>query len=129
MRGGTGPMNLMEKDTKMMRRLLAATLLAAGLLTGIHAAPDWPQFRGPNRDDVSKETGLLQKWPKDGLPLVWKGTGVGDGYSSIAVAGDHIYTLGNKRSVTQLHALDRESGKLLWSIDVGSAGGNLGCTP
>src|SRR5207249_6201488 len=72
---------------------------------------------------------LLQKWPKDGPRLLWKGTGVGGGYSSVAVAGERIYTLGNKGSVTQLHALDRETGKLLWSVDIGKSGGNLGCTP
>src|SRR5438552_1400240 len=70
--------------------VLAFSLSAAG------RAGDWPQFRGPNRDDLSTETGLLKSWPKEGPPLLWKATGVGGGYSSISVAGDRIYTLGNK---------------------------------
>jgi outer membrane protein assembly factor BamB len=93
------------------------------------SAADWPQFRGPNRDDVSKETGLLKEWPKDGPKLDWKGTGVGGGYSSLAVAGDNVYTLGNQRDKTRLYVLNRKTGKVLWSVEVGSAGGNLGCTP
>jgi outer membrane protein assembly factor BamB len=111
-------------------RLLLAGLVTLALTTGTLAAPpDWPQFRGPNRDDRSSDKGLLKQWPRDGPPLVWKGTGVGDGHSSLAVAGERIYTLGNKGAVSQLHALDRKTGKLLWSVPVGRAGGNLGCTP
>ncbi|MFL5241061.1 MAG: PQQ-binding-like beta-propeller repeat protein [Gemmataceae bacterium] len=90
---------------------------------------DWPQFRGPSRDDVSKETGLLKSWPKDGPTLVWQAKGLGDGYSSVSVAGNRVYTLGNKDNVSQVIALDRDSGKPVWTGEVGSAGGNLGCTP
>src|SRR5262249_7200436 len=49
--------------------------------------------------------------------------------SSLAVAGDHVYTLGNQRDKTRLYVLDRKTGKVLWSVEVGRAGGNLGCTP
>ncbi|HZY86219.1 MAG TPA: PQQ-binding-like beta-propeller repeat protein [Gemmataceae bacterium] len=101
----------------------ALTLVPAG------RADDWPQFRGPNRDDVSNEKGLLKTWPKEGPPLAWKATGLGGGYSSVSVAGDRIYTLGNKGNVSNLLALERDGGKVLWSSPVGPAGGNLGCTP
>ena len=74
-------------------------------------AADWPQFRGPKRDDVSTEKGLLQTWPADGPPLVWTAKGVGGGYSSLSVAGDRIYTLGNKGKVTNVVALERNTGK------------------
>lgn len=101
-----------------------AALSAASAL-----AADWPQFRGPNRDDISKETGLLKSWPKDGPPQAWKSKGIGSGYSSVSIAGDRIYTLGNKDSVTKLFALSRRDGKILWSEEVGQSGGDLGCTP
>jgi outer membrane protein assembly factor BamB len=90
---------------------------------------DWPQFRGPDRDGVSKETGLLKAWPEGGPPLVWTATGLGGGYSSLSVAGDRIYTLGNKGKVSHVVALDRATGKPAWTAEVGAAGGNLGCTP
>ena len=37
----------------------------------------WPQWRGPNRDGISKETGLLKEWPANGPSLVWKAAGAG----------------------------------------------------
>ena len=92
-------------------------------------ASDWPQFRGPHRDNLSKDTGLLQSWPKDGPPLAWKAQGLGSGYSSLSVAGDRIYTLGNMGKMSHIVALQRDSGKVLWSVEIGKAGGNLGCTP
>ena len=55
---------------------------------------NWPQWRGPNRDGISRETGLLKQWPTEGPPLVWKATGAGRGYSSLAVADNRIYTMG-----------------------------------
>jgi outer membrane protein assembly factor BamB len=90
---------------------------------------DWPQFRGPKRDDVSTETGLLQTWPAEGPQLVWTAKGVGGGYSSLSVVGDRIYTLGNHGKVTKVMALERDTGKVIWSSEVGAAGGDLGCTP
>lgn len=90
---------------------------------------DWPQFRGPNRDDISKETGLLKTWPNDGPPLAWQIKDLGSGYSSVSVVGDRIYTLGNKGKVTKAFALERDNGKVVWSAEVGPSGGDLGCTP
>jgi outer membrane protein assembly factor BamB len=92
-------------------------------------AADWPQFRGPKRDDVSTETGLMQTWPADGPPLVWTAKGIGGGYSSLSVVGDRVYTLGNQGRVTKLVALERDTGKPVWSAEVGEAGTDLGCTP
>ena len=85
------------------RRSLALVPAAALLLAGIASGRDypaagpgeWPQWRGPNRDAVSRETGLLQSWPAAGPPLAWKAAGVGAGYSSLAVAGGRIFTLGD----------------------------------
>jgi outer membrane protein assembly factor BamB len=92
-------------------------------------APGWPQFRGPHRDDVSTEKGLLHSWPQEGPPLVWKATGLGEGFSSVAIADGKIFTLGNKDGKTYVRALDLPRGKLLWSAPVGTAGSNLGSTP
>ena len=70
-----------------------AALLAGASVT-IQALDDWPQWRGPRRDGVSAERGLLKAWPESGPPLAWKATGAGQGYSSFAVAGGRLYTLG-----------------------------------
>src|SRR5262245_11889754 len=64
-----------------MLRPLAGLLLALPLSLPLFAA-DWPQWRGPNRDGISKDTGLLQEWPKDGPKIRWKRTDIGLGYST-----------------------------------------------
>lgn len=112
----------------MTPRLLPPALALCALVATARAA-DWPQFRGPDRDNVSKDTGLLKSWPKDGPPLAWQAKGLGGGYSSLSVVGDRVYTLGNKGNVSHVVALERDGGKAVWSAEVGKAGGNLGCTP
>src|SRR5215207_2585445 len=92
-------------------------------------AEDWPQFRGPKRDGLSTETGLLKSWPTEGPPLTWTAKGLGGGFSSVSIVGDRIYTLGNKNKLTHVVALERNTGKVLWSAEVGPEGGSLGCTP
>ncbi len=92
--------------------LIAATCLGA----------DWPQWRGPNRDGCSTETGLLESWPEGGPELLWRATGLGEGYSTIAVVGDRIYTTGEKDRMSYVHALALDGGKVLWSTKLGKAG-------
>lgn len=55
------------------------------------SAADWPQYRGPERDGVSRETGLRKEWPKGGPPLLWSSDKLGLGYSGPAVVGDRLY--------------------------------------
>ena len=60
------------------------------------AAPDWPQWRGPRRDGISLETGLLRSWPEEGPRLLWSVSGIGRGYSSPIVVGDRVYITGDR---------------------------------
>ena len=53
--------------------------LAASLVPAAESGFDWPQFRGPRRDGVSRETGLLKSWPADGPALIWERTGISGG--------------------------------------------------
>jgi len=76
---------------------------------------DWPQWRGPNRDGVSKETGLLKQWPAEGPTLVWKAVGAGTGYSSLAIAGGRIYTMGVRGDSEYVIAFDVATGKEVWA--------------
>src|SRR5437870_1580243 len=86
-------------------------------------ADDWPQFRGPNRDDVSKETGLLKKWPEKGPPLLWTYDKAGLGYSGPAIVGDRLYTMGARNHVDFVIALDLKGNmvKEAWAIKIGPA--------
>lgn len=70
-----------------------SAVLAAAMIFCVFEAPratahDWPQWQGPQRDAMSKETGLLKVWPKDGPPLGWRIEGLGGGYSSPSIAMD-----------------------------------------
>ena len=85
------------------------------------AVGEWPQYRGPNRDNISREPGLLQKWPDDGPQLAWKATGIGLGYSSVAVANGKVYTMGNREDDEFLIALDAKTGDELWALKTGKA--------
>ncbi|MCX8155366.1 MAG: PQQ-like beta-propeller repeat protein [Verrucomicrobiae bacterium] len=108
------------KKTSMTSSLLVLTgTLCCFLLA---QAADWPQWRGPHRDGLSPDTGLLKEWPADGPPLAWKATGIGEGYGTVAIVGQRIYVQGDKGDKTYLHALNRADGKLLWSTPFGKSG-------
>ena len=80
---------------------------------------DWPQWRGPRRDGVSAENGLMKQWPPDGPPLAWQITGVGEGYSSFAVSGGRLFTLGARQGTEYVLALDAATGQKLWEVTNG----------
>lgn len=84
-------------------------------------AGDWPQWRGPNRDGISQETGLLKQWPAEGPPLAWKTTGAGRGYSSLAVTGGRIFTMGLRGDREFVVAFDVATGKEAWATAHGGA--------
>jgi len=85
---------------------------------------DWPQWRGPNRDGISKETGLLKEWPANGPTLVWKATGAGAGYSSLAIANGKLFTMGVRSGREYVIAFDVSTGKELWATPNGSVYSN-----
>ena len=87
-------------------------------------ADDWAQWRGPNRDGKSRETGLLEQWPPDGPPLAWKADGLGSGYSGISVANGIIFTLGDLDDGSYAIALNESDGRHLWETKIGEAGGH-----
>jgi outer membrane protein assembly factor BamB len=84
---------------------------------------DWPQWRGPNRDGVSTEKGLLQDWPADGPKLLWKIEDAGSGYSTPAVVGQQLYLLGNDGLENEsVRALSVSDGKTIWTTRLGKVG-------
>jgi outer membrane protein assembly factor BamB len=99
-----------------LRQLLATAAVAA--LAGT-ATADWPQWRGLARDGRSNDAGLLQEWPEGGPPLAWKSNGLGGGYSSVSVAGDRVFTMGDLGDGQFVIALARADGSHLWKTRVG----------
>lgn len=103
------------------------TYLLASLLLGLSpfasaSSGDWPQWRGPNHDDISTETGLLKDWPEGGPKLAWEAKGLGAGYSAVSIMGDRIFTAGDKGAESFVEALNLTDGKALWSARLGKAG-------
>ena len=102
---------------------LALPFVGAVLLSvsAIHAAAEWPQWQGPDRTRLSKETGLLKEWPASGPQVIWTATNLGSGYGSMAVAGDRVFVQGARGSTSVVIALNRADGKELWSRALGAS--------
>ena len=90
---------------------LAALCLAASVLTA--AAEDWPRYRGPDANGISKETGWLAKWPAEGPKPLWKAQ-VGIGFASFSVSQGHVFTLGNANDTDTVYCFDAGTGAVIW---------------
>ena len=108
---------------KSKRVVLAAVVLLFVFAVQALAQTDasWPQWRGPNRDGISKETGLLKQWPAQGPALVWKASGAGNGYSSFSIANGRLYTMGLRGNREFVIAFDITNGKEVWATPHGTA--------
>jgi len=108
----------------LFRTLVAATALVACTfgtysLNAVEPPADsgnWTQWRGPDRDGISKETGLMRKWPEGGPKATWHVDSVGVGYSSIAIKDGRIYTQGDLNGVEHIISLDAKDGRVLWAL-------------
>lgn len=76
------------------------------------------QWRGPNRNGIYSETGLLKKWPEKGPEMLWSYEGLGAGHGSAGIGRDKIFILGMPEKTGFLYAFDF-SGKLLWKRNYG----------
>jgi outer membrane protein assembly factor BamB len=107
-----------------MRSVLLFVAVIGGLSASSAAAGDWPSWRGPNRDDISVETGLLQSWPEGGPTKLWETREAGLGYSGFAIVGEVLYTMGSDgktpESSDYLMAFEAATGKKIWQTRVGS---------
>jgi len=82
---------------------------------------DWPQWQGPDRKAISRETGLLKKWPKDGPKLVWKADKLGGGYSAPAVSAGRIFGMSFRGQDEVVWALNEATGNELWATRIAEA--------
>jgi outer membrane protein assembly factor BamB len=112
----------------MTRRYGITFVLALGLATTTsgqtNLTGDWPQWRGPDRTGLSRETGLLKQWPAAGPSVLWSSKNLGTGYGSIAVAGDRIFVQGGNGRESAVTALARSNGQGAWFKVLGPAGSN-----
>ena len=105
-----------------MTRVLLFTAFAAVLFIGCSSKKqEISQWRGPNRDGIYNETGLLKEWPEEGPEMLWSYEGLGYGHSSVAVANNNVYVTGVKDTVSSagvLFTFDLD-GNLLWKKEYG----------
>jgi len=91
---------------------------ASGAAKAVSTGKNWAQWRGPNRDGKSTETGLLKEWPEGGPELLWSAEGLGEGFSTVSIADGVVYTTGIIDKQGVLFALDLQ-GKLKWKNTYG----------
>ncbi|HVK10362.1 MAG TPA: PQQ-binding-like beta-propeller repeat protein [Gemmataceae bacterium] len=93
---------------------LRLALLTAALVGATAAAADWPAFRGPNRDGLCTETGLLQSWPADGPKQAWTASNLGLGFGTPSIADGKIFGVGTRDGKDGVWALKEADGSELW---------------
>jgi outer membrane protein assembly factor BamB len=101
----------------LLRSLCVFSVLLSSL-TNL-SARDWPGWRGPNRDDVSAENGLLTSWPEDGPAKLWMSTDAGLGYAGMATSDGVLYTLGADDDGEFAIAINTANGETMWQTPVG----------
>ena len=94
--------------------------LAWLLIPAVSFGADWPQWRGPDRDGVCKETGLLKKWPANGPAQIWQKDKLGKGYASVAIAGRKLYTMADRGKEAFVVCLNLD-GEENWATPIGRA--------
>src|ERR671935_2724998 len=103
---------------------LAVSVAPLVLLAAAIRADDWPQWRGPNRDGVWNETGILQSFPPEGLKVRWRAP-VGWGYSSPVVARGRVFLTDSQlmrpKSQERVHCFDEATGRPLWTYSYDAA--------
>jgi outer membrane protein assembly factor BamB len=107
-----------------VRILFSFALICAFALLSVTAGnttseAEWPQWRGPLRNGLSSETGLLKQWPVNGPAVAWSITNLGEGYGSLAIKADRLYVQGTKGSESAVFCLNRADGKTIWSVSLG----------
>ncbi|MEK7831622.1 MAG: PQQ-binding-like beta-propeller repeat protein, partial [Acidobacteriota bacterium] len=104
--------------------LLIAFALLPVTVGNTAAEAEWPQWRGPLRDGLSSETGLLKQWPEKGPAAVWSIANLGEGYGSVAIRGDRVYVQGTSGAAGEakstVFSLNRADGKTIWSVAFGA---------
>jgi len=104
--------------------IVVALGVAVSAQTPSSPSTDWPQWRGPERNGISKETGLLKQWPAGGPPRLWRVSNLGAGYGSLAIKGERIFLQMQVGRQSVVASLNRSTGQIVWSKPLGNSGNN-----
>ena len=100
-----------------MKKTLIATLLVSAV--SLAQAADWPNWRGPDYNGISSETGWYEKWGSRGPKRLWTAS-VGTGFAAVSVADGRVFTIGNKANKDTVYARDEATGETLWKYTYSS---------
>jgi len=116
------PLKTFRSKFRYFRIFIAALIILISVHTQLNSqvSCNWPCFHGPDRTNKSPETGLLKKWPDEGPELIWSVSGLGDGYSSVSLADNMIFTAGKENNQTYVFVYGMD-GKLIWKKPNGKA--------
>jgi outer membrane protein assembly factor BamB len=112
----------MLRPSRVLVLIGCSIVAAAAWSAEPEASRSWPQWRGPNRDAVSADTGLLQSWPNEGPPMAWKTRGLGSGYASVVLGDGKLYTAGKRRGQDYVLCLDSNTGGEIWAAKLSQSG-------
>lgn len=96
-----------------MKTALCLAALGCTTFAALAPAADWPNYRGPDHNGISKETGWTAQWPANGPKQIWKAK-VGLGFASFAVANGKVYTTGNADETDTIYCFDANTGAEVW---------------
>lgn len=121
------PLLLCDRESRRGAVRWPTMMLAVVGLAGVTAASaaDWPQWRGATRNGLSSEKGWKSQWAAGGPKQVWNAQ-VGEGFSSVAVVGNRLYTMGNRDGRDWIYCLDAKTGKPIWTHSYPCAAGDYG---
>ncbi len=77
---------------------------------------DWPHWRGPNRNGISDETGLIHEFPETGPKILWRKS-LGTGFSGLTVAGGRVFTMFGEEGREKIVCFDADTGDEVWKVD------------
>ena len=113
-----------------MKKIIAFLIICLLLYGGVSVAgaSDWPQWRGPDKDGISRETGFLKEWPDGGPQVLWR-VPLGEGFSGISVVGGRAYTMFSEGDDEFVVCLNASNGEEIWRFRsdinyIESMGGN-----
>jgi outer membrane protein assembly factor BamB len=109
---------------RIIRLSLTLFMLAIAVHAQSPAAHDWFQWRGPERNGISREVGLAREWPASGPPLLWTASGLGAGYGTVSIAGGRLFVQSLRSGRSMVHALNVADGKYIWSKNLGPGATN-----
>jgi len=87
-------------------------------IRGEKTGVDWPEWRGPARDGISPDTGLIKDWNAKPPKLLWTSDGMGSGYASLAIVGDRLYTAGDSATAQSVVCASASDGKIIWTSPI-----------